>query len=63
MVKRFVAGRPLKQELCAGSELSTHALRNALLPTLSPTNVGRVEHHCSEISNVVLFQDYDTNSI
>jgi hypothetical protein len=57
MVKRFVAERPLKQELRAGSELSAHAWRNALLPTPFPTNVGRVEHHCSQISNVVLFQD------
>jgi hypothetical protein len=56
MVKRFVAERPLKQVLCAGSELSIHALRSALLPMLFPTNVGRVEHHCSEISNVVLSQ-------
>ncbi len=39
MVKRFVADVPRKEVLCAGSELSTCALRKVFSLTLFPINV------------------------
>ncbi|MET4356365.1 hypothetical protein ABIC08_006328 [Bradyrhizobium sp. RT9b] len=39
MVKRFAAEVPRKQVLCAGSELSTRALRKVFSPTLFPIYV------------------------